>query len=139
MFTPNDYAGTRSLDVHRRSKSVIHYHPVPEQRFLTRRRIEQYLQPQRWYSDSTILSHNNLHLNAQSMGAPPRPPLHLLCNPPISLHPYITSPSNPTLRPGPIRFRQPLTILSCTLHHGIRRPQSCRRAGYAGVLLAGHA
>ena len=73
------------------------------------------------------------------MGTPPRRPLHPLYNPPIGLHPCVTSPCNPALWPEPLRFSQPLSILSRTIHHGIRRPQSCYRAGYAGVLLAGDA
>ena len=85
------------------------------------------------------MSTNSLYSNAQSMGTPPRPPLRPLCNPSIDLHPCIASPCNPALWPRPTRFSQPRTILSCTLHLGIRRPQSCHRDGHAGLLLPGHA
>ena len=71
------------------------------------------------------------------MGHPPRPPLRPLRHPPISLHPHISSTCNPSLWPRPIYSSQHLPVLSCTLHHDIRRPQPCHWTGYAGVLLAG--
>ena len=85
------------------------------------------------------MSTNSVYSNAQTVGAPPCPTLRPLCNPPIGLHPCIASPCNPALWPEPTRSSQPRTIASRTLHHCLRRPQSCYRAGHAGLLLAGHA